>query len=330
MNQTNIPEYDSSDNEDVGYNMHETNIIYLAELYKYLIKLKLISLSKNNKKMYSNLMQLSKFEKRYKYNTSMKDNVHVIKYIPFDNLRDMPNIKITQLKNGAGCVISSKGEYLKDEHILIKSPYLLNNTRLTKAITTKVKSLRSLMNTEKIFIKDTFTYSSAEYIELNNFLEAIYNLRILLNNLAYTYSSKKEKLILNNPIAKDKLWEVEKVAFPTNTDKKFMVSYKLMEHLQNTQVPPEYSVLVTMPPEYKDITSIYSIDINQVSNQDGYVFYRAMPIILVKHSTREHMETAILLYKRAIHELAYNSSDTKTRSIRLPKRNSVLKFTVLD
>ena len=329
MNQQSVPEYESSDNEDIGYNMSETNVIYLTELYKYLIPLKLIALMKNNKKMYGNLMQLSKFDKQYKYSTNTKDQVHVIKYTQFDNLKDMPHIRVITLKNGNDCIISSKGEYLCDEPILVKSPYLINNTRLTKTVTTKVKSLRSIMNNEKAFIKDTFIFSVDDYTGLNEFLNIIYDLRILLNNLAYTYSSKKEKLIMNNTVAKDKLWEVEKVAFPTNTNKKFMVSYKLMQHLQKAKLPPDYSVLITLPPEYNRIMSIYDIDIDNVSNKDEFVYYRGMPIILVKHSAIEHMKAAVELYKRAMFELANYSEDTNTRTIRLPNRNSILKFTVL-
>ena len=326
MEHNTVAEYESSDDESPIYNLVETNKIYLNELFKLLYIAKLICLATCTNKTTLELKRLVGFDKKHKYSINNKGKISVFNYIDFDEIIYVPTVEYSTLSNGENCIVSASGEYLCDETALRRSCYLINNQKLTNSIIKKIKVVK---NFNSKFIKETndiFHYNTDDYTELNKAVETLYNMRILLNSLAYIVCDKQIKI--GNIKAKDKLWELENTMFPVTLKQSDKLKYNFAQFLHMTELPVNYCVLLLLPPNYSKITTIDEINIDKLNDVNGYVYYENLPIVMLRRSILNTISESIYAYQDAIRSIA-NMKKTNQRSIKLANRNATLKFSVL-
>lgn len=328
MQQSEIEQYESSDDETSSYNLVETNKLYLMELYKYLWELKIVCMAICPDKTMMELSNIAKFDKKYRYTTRNHGKQTVFKYININELECIPKISSKTIKDGNGCIELQTGDYLCDENRLHRSSYLLNTDSLTRELSRKLKSMRAFVSRIQDKMHDAFSYTIELYTDIQSELQSLYDLRILLNSLAYVVNGKK--LAIGNVKAKDKLWELENSIFPVQMNKTFMLRYKFAQYVYKMKTPEDYSILISFPPEYNTISSISEIDEKKIIDVNGYAYYENMPILFIKRSLHDILNESIAQYQKAIHEVAYGSHQDTTRTVRLPKRNTTLKFEILN
>ncbi len=328
MQQQEIERYESSDDDTTSYNLLETNKLYLSELYKYLWELRIVCMAICSHKTMMDLTALAKFDKKYRYTTRNSGSHAVFKYINIEELDCIPKISSKTIKDGRGCVEIQNGDYLCNENMLHRSSYLLNTESLTRELSRKLKSMRAFVARMQDKMHDAFSYNIELYSEIRNGLHALYDLRILLNSLAYVVKGKK--LAIGNITAKDKLWELENSTFPIQMDNDYKLKYKFAQYIYQMKTPEDYSILISFPPEYKTISNVSEIDEKKIKDVNGYAYYGNMPILFIRRSLLNTLTDCISQYQKAIHEVAYGEHSNTTRTVRLPKRNTTLKFEILN
>lgn len=328
MQQQEIEQYESSDDDTSSYNLLETNKLYLRELYKYLWELRIVCMAICSPKTMMELSAIAKFDKKYRYTTRNSGSHTVFKYINIEELDCIPNISSKTIKDGRGCIEMQNGDYLCDENMLHRSSYLLNTESLTRELSRKLKSMRAFVARIQDKMHDAFSYNIESYSGIRDGLQALYDLRILLNSLAYIVKGKK--LAIGNVKAKDKLWELENSTFPVQMDNAFKLKYKFAQYVYQMKTPEDYSILISFPPEYKTISDVSEIDEKKIKDVKGYAYYGNMPILFIRRSLHTVLTESITQYQKAIHEVAYGEHSNTTRTVRLPKRNTTLKFEVLN
>ena len=328
MQQSELEHYESSDDETSSYNLVETNKLFMMELYKYLWELKIVCMAICPEKTMMELANIAKFDKKYRYTTRNRGKHMVFKYLNINELDCIPKISSKTIKDGNGCIELQNGDYLCDENRLRRSSYLLNTNSLTRELSRKLKSMRAFVSRIQDKMHDAFSYTIELYTTIQKELQTLYDLRILLNSLAYVVNGKK--LEIGNVTAKDKLWELENSVFPVNMDKTYMLKYKFAQYVYKMKTPDDYSILISFPPDYSTISSISEIDEKKIVDVNGYAYYGNMPILFIKRSLHTVLTESISKYQKAIHEVAYGSHQDTARMVRLPKRNTTLTFEVLN
>ena len=319
-------EYESSDDEDgQNFNLTKMNVHGITELIKKIWELAFVCSALCNVKTNFQIRNISRFDKKFRYNSSHKGVYNIIKYPVIDSINEPVVAEAYRVENGEGCVKNDAGDYVCDEELLYRSSYLLNTPALTKEIKKKLKSLRDMYTKLNKVVDDAFHFTPDDIDQLQNGFAHLYDIRLLIKTLAYAKLGTSLKVVNNS--AHDKLTYLENTTFPTHVQDSFKVKYEFVHLMQSMKCPSNLTVIVTVPPKYGTLLNLCDLNFEELQNINDYAYFENEPLILVKKSQLKEIAKSINLYNQAIQSIAHNNS--KLREIPLVGRNSVLRFSTL-
>ena len=319
-------EYESSDDEDgQNFNLTKMNVHGITELIKKIWELTFVCSALCNAKTNFKVRDISRFDKKFRYNSSHKGAYNIIKYPVIDSINEPVVAKASRVENGEGCVKNDAGYYVCDEELLYRSSYLLNTPALTKEIKKKLKSLRGMYTKLHKVVDDAFHFTSDDIDQLQNGFARLYDIRLLIKTLAYAKLGTSLKVVNNS--AHDKLTYLENTTFPTHVEDSFKVKYDFVNLMQSMKCPSSFTLIVVLPPKYDTLLNLSELNIDELQNINGYAYFENEPLVFVKKSQIKEIYKSIYLYNQSIQGIAHNNS--KVREIPLVGRNSILRFSTL-